>query len=391
MLITIINPSSANAANAWIATGPSSTQVNDFALAPSNPSTIFVTTLNTNNGVWRSTNSGAGWTQVISATNYLGVSVKPSSDQVVLAGVSGGAIDRSTTGGGPGSWSVTGSGSAGKWNFGFSPSNTSTVYAGGFTNGSPDTGKFLKSTNSGSTWIAQAIDSDLAPVIYSLAVDPTTPDTIYAGVKPAGTLNDGLYKSTDGGANWTQLTNMTDTTASALAIDPADRFLVYEGTVGSGNLNRSTDGGSSWQTLHLHNSVSGFTSVKTIAIDPDESRTIYAGGQGSTKIIVSTDCGQSWNSVNASGIIGAVARILIDSTNKLVYAVDTAGGFYVEGLTTTAATGTCPSGNTSSSGVSSGSSGGGGGGGSPGIDMMLFFMLSVLYSRVRFNGAINKN
>jgi hypothetical protein len=43
-------------------------------------------------------------------------------------------------------------------------------------------------------------------VILALAIDPTTPTTIYAG-----TLGDGVFKSTDGGEHWSQaITGMTE-------------------------------------------------------------------------------------------------------------------------------------------------------------------------------------
>ena len=54
--------------------------------------------------------------------------------------------------------------------------------------------------------------------IYALAIDPTTPATLYAG-----TWSGGVFKSTNGGGNWSAVnTGLTDTSVRALAIDPDD-------------------------------------------------------------------------------------------------------------------------------------------------------------------------
>src|SRR3712207_1096901 len=61
----------------------------------------------------------------------------------------------------------------------------------------------------------------------AIAVHPTDPDTVYVG-----TAQGGLYKSTNGGANWTALFDFDLETLAigAIAIDPADSSIVYVGT-----------------------------------------------------------------------------------------------------------------------------------------------------------------
>ena len=66
--------------------------------------------------------------------------------------------------------------------------------------------------------------------IQALAIDPTTPGTLYAG-----TWAGGVFKSTNGGAAWSAVnTGLTNTEVFALAIDPVTPSMLYAGTWGGG-------------------------------------------------------------------------------------------------------------------------------------------------------------
>ena len=86
-------------------------------------------------------------------------------------------------------------------------------------------GGVFKSTNGGTNWTA--INTGLTNTyVYALAIDPQTPDTLYAG-----TDGGGVFKSTNGGTNWTAInTGLTNTYVSALAIDPQTPETLYAGT-----------------------------------------------------------------------------------------------------------------------------------------------------------------
>ena len=79
----------------------------------------------------------------------------------------------------------------------------------------------------------------------SIAIHPTDPDTVYVG-----TAQGGLYKSTNGGTNWTKLFEFQLETLAigALTIDPTDSSIVY---VGTGENGQSAD---SFAGKGLHNS-----------------------------------------------------------------------------------------------------------------------------------------
>ena len=164
-------------------------------------------------------------------------------------------------------------------------------------------------TASGQTWVTNGPYGGVASV---LSVDPTAPNTIYAG-----TFGAGIFKSTNGGGNWTAINNgllasgfVTTNFAQnlsiwALAIDPLTPTTLYAGT--DDGLFKSTDGGGNWSFLTM--TVSGAVvvegSVDTLAIDPTTPTTIYAGCLAVTGgLFKSTDGGATWTAVS-SGLPGA--------------------------------------------------------------------------------------
>jgi len=127
--------------------------------------------------------------------------------------------------------------------------------------------------------------------VTSIAVDPNTPTTMIVGA-----VNGGVWRSTDGGQNWTVLTdNLSNIDVYALAIDPKNPAVYYWGSTG-GTIFRSTDSGSTWNFYSdIGNGV-----VNKILIDPTNNSTkMYATSQGGG-IFKSTNSGVSWTLV-ASG------------------------------------------------------------------------------------------
>src|SRR5437867_11422272 len=84
-------------------------------------------------------------------------------------------------------------------------------------------------------------------MISALAIDPLTPTTLYAW-----TNGGGLFKSTDGGANWSA-TGLTNISGRALAIDPITPTTLYAGA--DGGVFKSTDGGARWSGTGLRSGV----------------------------------------------------------------------------------------------------------------------------------------
>jgi photosystem II stability/assembly factor-like uncharacterized protein len=123
---------------------------------------------------------------------------------------------------------------------------------------------------SGLTWGA-GTGQDNYTYVSTLAVDPVTPSTVYAG-----TYFGGVFKSTNGGSTWQLKRNgLRANRITSLAIDPKTNTTIYAATSNWNNgpdspgVFKSTDGGNSWQRI-LSDAY-----VNVLAVDPVDSSTIY--------------------------------------------------------------------------------------------------------------------
>jgi hypothetical protein len=158
------------------------------------------------------------------------------------------------------------------------PLTPTTLYAG-----SPGTGVF-KSTNGGQSW--SAINTGLGLLdVRALAIDPLTPTTLYAS-----SPSKGVFKSTNGGQSWSAInTGLGSFYVHALAIDPLTPTTLYAGTFSRGVF-KSTNGGQSWSNTGLDN-----IEVRALTIDPLTPTTLYAGTSfGAFK---STNGGADWSTI----------------------------------------------------------------------------------------------
>jgi photosystem II stability/assembly factor-like uncharacterized protein len=130
--------------------------------------------------------------------------------------------------------------------------------------------------------------------VFTLAIDPAVPTTLYAG-----TQFEGVFKSLDGGSSWVAINRgMTNRKIGALVIDPLQPATIYAGTYGTDGTNgaayKSVDGGETW--AEISRGMDG-AYVLSLAIDPRTPSTIYAGT--SDGLFKSTDGGGEWQSCNA--------------------------------------------------------------------------------------------
>ena len=132
--------------------------------------------------------------------------------------------------------------------------------------------------------------------VWKIAIDPTDPDIIFAGTRPAA-----LYRSTDGGRNWRKLAadiveecpNVGIPRVTALTIDPSDHRVVWAGIEVDG-VRRSTDAGDSWS--RITNGVYD-PDIHDIAVTvnggtPNGTTTVLTSTPG--EIFASGDRGESW-------------------------------------------------------------------------------------------------
>jgi len=138
--------------------------------------------------------------------------------------------------------------------------------------------------------------------VNCIAFDPIDPDIIWIG-SPAG----GLWKSTDGGSNWTTNTDgLPVIGVSHIAIDPNNNQIMYivtgdadaTDTYSIGIL-KSTNGGTTWNTTGLSYTVNQEKTVNKVIINPNHTDSLYA--VTNSNILISADAGVNWLTVGAIG------------------------------------------------------------------------------------------
>jgi photosystem II stability/assembly factor-like uncharacterized protein len=178
--------------------------------------------------------------------------------------------------------------------FVISPSSPNILYAGAT--------KIFKTTNGGTNWIAtnanQAINGNR---ISAMATSWTNPDTLYAatGTSTATTSN-GLcevFFSSNGGATWVNRTqpSMPDRYPTDLYVDPRDSKVAYLTYSGYGNphLYKTTDAGATWQDLS--NNLPDVP-VQCVALDGDFPDDIYIGTDLGVYRSLSSGAWELWES-----------------------------------------------------------------------------------------------
>ncbi|NNE30769.1 MAG: T9SS type A sorting domain-containing protein [Winogradskyella sp.] len=130
--------------------------------------------------------------------------------------------------------------------------------------------------------------------ITSIAIEETNLNHIIVGSQTGG-----VWRSNDGGTNWTVLTdNLANIDVYALAIDPLDNETYYWGSNG-GSLFKSTDSGATWS---LHGSVPG-GNINRILIHPTDTNKMFCSAEGSG-LYKSVDGGATWSIIDSGATNG---------------------------------------------------------------------------------------
>jgi photosystem II stability/assembly factor-like uncharacterized protein len=307
LAITLPAANLPGAERSWVRKGPYNGAILSLAIDPQEPQTIYASTKG--GGVFKSMDGASRWNAINSGLNadVRCIGISPDNPQILFAGTLN-QLFRSTDGGN--SWAMVLSGSVTA--LAIDPNDPQTIYVGQGASMSSGSGTgldggIMKSTDSGTSW--KRLTNDLlSPGVGTLAIDPSTPPTIYA------TINGRIVKSADGGDSWSEA-GSTGSNVLTFAVDPSTPQTVYAGT--EGGVYKSINGGNQWRSL-------GLLYVPMLAIDPLTPQTIYActyssGTNPVGSLYKSTDGGNHWQIASLSGSYRINALAMDPSSPQTIY------------------------------------------------------------------------
>jgi photosystem II stability/assembly factor-like uncharacterized protein len=232
------------------------------------------------------------------------------------------------------------------------PTNPQIVYAGSANGG------VWKSTNFCQSWIS-VFDNQNTSSIGALAIDPQNPETLYCGTGESNSLRSyypgtGMYKSTNGGTNWTLIGLDSSYSFGNISINPTNSSEIYAAAVGSlrrkndqRGIYKSTNGGLNWvSTLYLADSVGAID----VAVDPNNPSKVFAAswerqrredyikyGGPMTALYVTTNSGLNWNIVSGGfpsndPTLGRISIDISSSNSQIIYALTAYANGFNRGL-----------------------------------------------------------
>ena len=291
----------------------------NIEIARSNPKVLY--TLCTNGTVQKSVDAGTTWSPVtapgVTLYGYYDnvLAVSPVSDKVVY--VAGFNMKRSTDGGT--TWSsVPTAGHVDNHCLEFLPGSSATILCG-------NDGGLFRTANSGTTWaslnkglaISQFYRLGISKTNASIMIcgaqdngnmkfnagaftnitnadgmegfiDWSNPNVIYAGIQYGG-----FYRSTNGGASFTNIsTPGGGAWVSPWCQDPAVANTIYAGT---DKVYKSANQGTAWASIG--GPLAGIFQFTVLKVAPSNAKVIYAGS--GTKLYRTTDGGGSWTDITA--------------------------------------------------------------------------------------------
>jgi photosystem II stability/assembly factor-like uncharacterized protein len=333
-----------DAGDTWDIVGLEDSQrIGRIAVDPLNPDRVYVAvagglfSADSSRGVYRSTDAGTLWESVLfvsDSTSAIDVVVDPTNGDVVYAAMwermrgpdfryVGGptsGIWKSTDGGD--SWTLQTSElpsgpDVGRIGLAIAPTSPSTVYAVY----ADDPGDFMgvyKTTDAGATWARRdngfALSNafgDFGWYFGNIRVDPNNANVVY-------TLGIRLYRSTNGGFGWVNVTNEQHVDMHDLWINPADSQHLI--SANDGGYYTTSTGPGSW----IKKNSLPVTQFYAITVDPQNASRIYGGSQDNSTPRTWTGAIDDWD-VLASG---DGFTVVVDPTDsQVIYAEAQFGQF----------------------------------------------------------------
>ena len=330
---------SADGGMTWESKGiPTVGSIGKVLIDPNDDNTIFVGAMgplfrkDDNRGVYRSTNDGVDWEQVLfvsDSTGIIDMSIHPTNGDILYAA---------------------------SWERIRRPNNRQ--YGG-------ETSRIYRSQDGGDTWgeLTSGLPSNASDKgRISIDISQSNPNVLYAFYTDQIGNVEGTFKTTDGGDSWSQVNSISNGTSyhwwfGGIFVDPTNEDVIYN----SGFImDKSTDGGMTWGTtfpgVHVDqhamafntmvpdevligndgglyiSSNNGESSIKDetlpitqfyrFYVDPQNADKVYGGSQDNSTIRTTTGGLDDWNVIYG----GDGFQPLVDPTNtNVIYALSQRG------------------------------------------------------------------
>jgi len=205
-------------------------------------------------------------------------------------------------------------------------------------------GGVWRTTNDGTSW-TPVFDTQGSYSIGTVVIDPRNPSVVWVGTgennnQRSVSYGDGVYKSEDGGRTWHNLGLKQSEHIARIVIDPRDSNVVYVAAPGplwkgggDRGLYKSTDGGKNWTSLI---NVGEYTGVADLILDPRNPDILLAAthqrerkyytlihGGPESALWRSTDAGKTWIKVTTgipTGELGRIGVAYAPSNPSIIYA-----------------------------------------------------------------------
>ncbi len=324
-------------------------RVVDFAVTPGKRHRYFVATAS--GGLWKTDNAGISWNPVFDGEGSYSigtVEIDPKNHNVIWVGTGENNSQRSVAFGdgvyksvdGGKSWTNMGlKESEHIGNIQIDPRDSDVVYVaamGPLWNSGGDRGVY-KTTDGGANWerVLHISDDTGAAEVW---LDPRDPDTVYATTwqrrRHVWTLLNGgpesaFHKSTDGGATWRKIDSglpSVDRGRMGLCISPKDPDVIYgilDAVRDKGGLFRSTDRGETWSKQSGHTTSGDYWNE--LFCDPHDLDTVYSVG---VWLWVTRDAGKSFQKVNTENMHVDHHAVWMDPADPDYMLVGNDGGVY---------------------------------------------------------------
>jgi len=300
-----------------------------IVVAPSDPNTVYVASgegllrpdLSIGNGIYRSRDAGRTWSHLDLAEGQqiAELAVDPQDPARLFAAVLGHpygpnperGIYRSLDAGATWQKVLYKDADTGGSAVAIDPLHPDTVYAGLWQarlgpwedkneyNGTG--GGLFKSSDGGNTW--KQLTAGLPPQLsqVNIAIAPSAPQRLYVAVATAESADHssaaglGVFRSDDSGESWTRITTdprpalrIGGGDLAVIRVDPTNADVVYSASIVT---MKSTDGGRSWRPLR---GAPGGDDYQNLWISPSDPRTIaLVSDQGA---VITVNGGETWSS-----------------------------------------------------------------------------------------------